>query len=388
MSSVLLTFFLLGNLAFAQGSIEVNSINVSYTFGKELKLTAQIQSGDPIQDVQVFFQPEGDSVYAGYVSPDPAGQVSYRFDLSQQPFSPFTTINYWIKVRDQGSEWTTPTQSFFYADNRFSWKTVNTQNVNIHWYSGTDDLGNEAEKIIGTGLASINKFLPSVGSTQYDVYLYTSRTDIEDALRFSGMPSISGLSLPEQETSLILAEPGEAQSIDLRQRLPHELMHLVLYSNYPNAYAKFPNYLVEGLASFVELSPDPNYSTSLLVNKKSNSLIPIEKLCSTFPRDHSTGLLAYAESASFVNYLYATYGANGLQRLTQSYSSGVGCLAGIRQAFNISLSDLDQRWQKSLDPSPATQPFPGEIVPYLLLTFVVLAMPLSIALIRKSGRKI
>jgi hypothetical protein len=121
--------------------------------------------------------------------------------------------------------------------------------------------------------------------------------------------------------------------------------------------------------------PNPDYDRVLADAAASNDLIPIADLCASFPADTGQAFLAYAESRSFTNYLHETFGSSGLLRLASLYADGIDCKSGIEQAFGTSLSLLEARWHSAAFGKNSILPALQNMIPYLVLLFLVLIVP-------------
>lgn len=109
-------------------------------------------------------------------------------------------------------------------------------------------------------------------------------------------------------------------------------------------------------------------------------LLRMETLCAAFPRDASSALLAYAQSASFTRYLHAQYGASGLDRLMKSYRDGLDCKRGVEVALGSTLKQLERQWRVNVLNENRTGVAAQNLLPWLVLAFVALAAPLGLAL--------
>ncbi len=157
---------------------------------------------------------------------------------------------------------------------------------------------------------------------------------------------VAGHADPDLGVILVTLPEGPEQPLLVEQRVPHELMHVLLYQSNQLGYANLPAWLNEGLASNAELDPNPDYRILLEDAAKKNSLIPLANLCVSFPRDAYGALLSYAEAASFVKYLHDSYGVSGLTSLTQAYNNGLDCNQGAEQALGKSLVQLQRSWER------------------------------------------
>ena len=122
----------------------------------------------------------------------------------------------------------------------------------------------------------------------------------------------------------------------------------------------------------------------------SGELFSIVSLCETFPNNSQDALLAYAQSASFTQFLYDQYGNPGFNRLIAAYASGLNCERGVEEALGEDLLSLEGSWQRENFSDQAWNKTYQEFLPWLILLLVILAGPLIIALAvfrNRSSRK-
>lgn len=176
----------------------------------------------------------------------------------------------------------------------------------------------------------------------------------------------------------------------MERQIPHELMHVALNYTDAHAYANFPAWFNEGLASLVELYPNPDYESLVENAYESGELIPIAALCESFPSAPQQALLAYAQSASFTQYLSDQFGKPGFNRMMAAYAAGMDCERGFEEALGSSLSTLEESWQRSRFASVTLGLAFRELLPWLMLLVVVLAGPLilvGVMIKKRPGRQ-
>ena len=119
--------------------------------------------------------------------------------------------------------------------------------------------------------------------------------------------------------------------------MPHELTHKILYDIYGSeGYKNIPTWLVEGLATYFEPTPDPAFALALKEANSNGTLLRFESLCHSFPEDQHLTLLSYAESASITNYIQKNYGWSSIRILLQRYAEdGIECEAGIEDVLGL-----------------------------------------------------
>jgi hypothetical protein len=210
-----------------------------------------------------------------------------------------------------------------------------------------------------------------------DFYVYRSLDDLRGTLGSGSQEWIAGHADPSLGIVMVAIEPGSGQDTTMQQRIPHELMHILLYRAVGNGYALLPTWLREGTAGLAEMISNTSYDSALRSAVSRSDWIPLGSLCGSFPDDTDRAFLAYAESRSFVSYIYDTYGSSGLFKLASVYANGVSCEDGPDLAFGVSLTSLEKNWQASLTGQKPLSPALQSIAPYLVLLCVTLFVPLA-----------
>jgi hypothetical protein len=208
------------------------------------------------------------------------------------------------------------------------------------------------------------------------VYVYATTTDLQNTLFLGGEDWQGGHANPKLGVVLLAITPGPGQSIEMETLIPHELAHVMLYRSLEAGYDSLPVWLNEGIASSVELYPNPDHEQALMAASRNGSLMAIADLCDAFPLDASRAFLAYAESQSFVRFLRDTYGASGLFLLASAYADGMGCDQGVVRTLGTSLVSLDTRWRESVLGENVAGVFLRNMLPYLGLFVFMLLIPL------------
>ena len=377
----------------AQAQVEFNVTpeEPEYTFGDSLNFRASVQSAEMIEEVLLFIQVGDQSdIQVHPVSLDSFGNLSLEVDLGEYPLIAFSQVQYWFQVNSaHGDIYTSPQYSFFYTDNRYQWRTLTGEPFTIHWYQGDLAFGEELVNVALEGLRSTQDLLEIFFPNNLDIYVYDSSQAIQAALPNGGQNWIAGHADPVQGVILVSLPTGPEQLLEMERQIPHELMHIALEYTDSHAYTNLPVWFNEGLASLVELYPNPEYQVLIESAFESDELLPLASLCQSFPNDPQGTLLAYAESASFTQFLYDQYGQPGFNRLIAAYASGMSCERGIEEALGSNLASLDASWRRENFAGLKLSKSIQEFLPWLILLLVVLAGPiiLAVAFIRnKPGR--
>lgn len=269
----------------------------------------------------------------------------------------------------------------------FNWQTLESGALKVHWYQGDASFGQAALETAQAGLESVARLVPPNLEQPIEIFIYANADDLRDALVPGNETWVAGHADPALGVVMVVVEPGAEQRITMEQRIPHELMHIMLYRSVGPGYQNLPAWLREGTATLAEIYPNADYDRVLVEATGGNRLIPLRDLCVSFPADAGSAFLAYAESRSFTHYLYNTYGSTGLQNLVRSYADGVDCEHGTERAYGISLTRLEGEWRSSTLGQNAFRSTLQNISPYLVLLCLVLIIPLIgiLSAVRKRG---
>jgi hypothetical protein len=375
------------NRALSQNTVEISDVSVIYAFGEQVIFQAKIHSNIPIQQTYLFMLPEGQSTRIVNVTLDGQGQTKLQYDLKDNPIRPFARVAYWYRVTTaDGTVLESQKYAFDYIDNRFKWQNLDDSNFQINWYGRNLNFGQDALNQAEAGLGSAEKYIPVTPSSVIKIYIYTSASDLQSALQLGQQSWVAGEASPDLRVVLISIPTGPDQNLEMERQIPHEVTHVLQYQVAGTAYQQLPTWLVEGTASIAELYPDPDYQVALNKATKAGTLLPIETLCASFPRDASNAYLAYAESASFVRMIHEKYGSSGIQALMKKYEDGMGCDEGAMAALGSTLQQLQVTWKQEMLGVDSQAVAWQNLSPYLLILALLLAAPLVsiVRLLRKS----
>jgi hypothetical protein len=376
--SILVLFGLVPSLVWAQAEFEIIPEDPAINFGESLTFRAVINSIEDVDQVVLFIQPHEDADLDVYpVLMDSRGNLSLEIDLRQNPLPGFADIRYWYQVSTtSGEAYQSPVYNFSYTDNRQQWNTLTGEQFTIYWYAGDLAFGEELLNVALVAVREIQELLDVFVPENLDVYVYDSVQAMQAAVPDAGQYWIAGHADPIQEVILVSLPPGPEQRLEMERQVPHELMHIALNYTDSHAYSNFPVWFNEGLASLVELYPNPEYANLTKNAFESSEMIPIADLCQSFPSDPQQALLAYAQSASFTQYLYDQFGKPGFNRMMAAFASGLNCESGVEEALGSSLESLEESWQRSSFAGVTLGIAFRELLPWLLLLVVLLAVPL------------
>ncbi|HRQ33874.1 MAG TPA: peptidase MA family metallohydrolase, partial [Anaerolineales bacterium] len=289
---------------------------------------------------------------------------------------PFTFIRwrYDFNFAD-GTAFQSEVYSVRYDDNRFAWQRLESNGLRVFWFQGDAAFAQNALNVALAGARAINEIFPVDINQPIDIFIYPLQTDLAflsvDA-QTAGHANV-GLGVV-----LVAVEPGFEQSLQMDQRIPHELMHVLSYRALGAGYKNLPAWLREGLAAIVEINPSVEYNRVLQDARARRAIIPLKDLCVLFPPQPDSTFLAYAEARSFTAYLRDAFGVSKLIELSRSYADGVTCERGVEITYGASLAQLELNWRESIVGENVWALTLQNLLPYLILCGLVLGIPLLI----------
>ena len=375
----------------AQSGVELENAHASVMFGEGITFLTTVKASIQIQNLSIVIFDEAQGLT--HVQPleiRADGTTEYFFDTRQNILRPFTNVrwSYQFTLVD-GNTFQSETFFIRYDDDRFTWQTLEAGSIRLHWYNGDTNFGQAGLNSAQSGLQSIGALLPLDLARPIDIFIYANANDLRGTYYSESDAWVAGHANSAVGVVMVVIEPGANQSIFMEQRIPHELMHVMLYRSIGAGYNNLPAWLREGTATLAEVSPNPDYDRVLVEAGANNTLIPIKDLCASFPLNADTAFLAYAESRSFIHYLQSTYGSAKLLSLVSIYADGVECERGTENAYSISLSKLEMDWRASALGQNAIMPALQNLSPYLVLLCLILLIPLIgiMTVMRKKGSR-
>lgn len=381
----------------AQAAPIIRDMGVYYRFGEQITFQVQVESDTPVEEIILYLQPEArPTAWQKMSLANAEGEGTNEnknlldgfatIEASQVGIFPFSDVTYYYELTlADGAQTTSDTFQFQYADDRFTWHQENDENFEVFWYSEDATLGQAILNAAEQGLTQALTVLRAEPPRPLRIYAYASSRDLQTALQINHQPWVAGHATPELGMILISVPSGPEQKLDLERQVPHEIMHILQYQVMGDHYDQQPVWLLEGMASLAELYPNPEYQRVLETSTTQQKLLPMNSLCTSFPQEAAGAFLSYAQSDSFVRFLYAKYGATGLRSLIDQYQNGLGCSEGVSAGLGTSLKQLEYRWkQEALGVNTGALVL-RNLSPYLLLG-LILVLPLALTLIPSRRR--
>jgi len=387
---ILLLVLTTNNPAYAQ-SIETW---VDYRYGEEIVFHALIPSETPIVTAIIFMQATNDSnTIVGLTDirqpEDQLYELEYTHDLNVYTFPAFSKIEYHYEITYENNETLiTPLKMLYYEDNRIEWNTLEESPFKVHWYQGDIQFAQDILDTAQTGLQQIQKYLILPKPAELDIYIYADNFTMKEVLYNNREDWVAGHADPELEVIVVEIPNSPDQPLIMKQRIPHELLHILLFQATVNGYDNIPTWLNEGLAANAEIYPNPDYRIALKNATERDNLIPMTSLCHSFPRNNADAILSYAQSQSFTDYLHQKYGTPGLEELITNYANGVDCERGVELAFSTTINQIEKNWKRQIMSENSVKKNLNHILVLVILFIALLIVPLTVIIQNFIHRKL
>lgn len=352
---------------FGQADGMVSDIVVAYDFGEQIIIHGRVNpqySGKPVS-IQLFL-PDDPETLTTPLPIDETGTFTFTHLPAERIVRAFSDVTFRFVVEQaDGSILESESYSFFYSDNRFEWRTLESAPFRVHWYAGEVAFAQQVLDAAARGLERTASYF-TVQPPWFDIYVYADVNTYRTMRGALGSLWAGGHVQPESGLVIVSLTEGPDSTAEIDRKIPHEVAHLALYLFAREGFGNLPTWFNEGFASMMETYPNPDYA--YLVSKASDdgTLFPLSELCAGFPQETAGALLAYAQSEAVVRYIDQAYGPAGVRALLESYASGAGCSLGpLVEPIRFDLETLETAWRSGITPAPES---PAETEPAGALT--------------------
>ncbi len=340
----------------AQSPITVDAQNITSEFRNNITATISAHGQTDITEVEFFYRVRGQPATTrndADFSPGTQIDASFAIDQTSIYFPPGTVLEYWWKLTDaNGETLKTDKQTYEYIDNRHDFKVLSNDRVSVYWYRGDDKFGQALFDQANVALDRLENTIGVKVENQVKIFIYGSHQDLLDAIAVGAQEWTGGQAFTDFGVVVIGVSPS---NLDWGLKATtHELTHLVIHQATDNPYGDLPRWLDEGLAVYNE-DPDTldvQFRHSFESAVKSNSLMTLQTLSSSFPADPEAANLAYGESGAVVKFIIDTYGGDAMKKLLDIFSEGELYDKALKEALGTDTHGLDNAWRASLGLPP------------------------------------
>jgi len=221
---------------------------------------------------------------------------------------------------------------------------LNSDNIHIHYPEKRMELARFIARTVRNRLPEMEKIF---GKTDTPIQIYVAETQ-------SDFRKMAGVHLPDWSAAvtiypkriIVLKNPLLTQSSlhEFREIVEHEFVHLYQSLHIPLNIT--PVWFNEGFAQYI--STPYNIQGRILLSRAlvNNQLIPMSKLADVLGYRHQKAALAYAESASIVEFLIVVYGENIISEMFSDIQKTRDFEKSFRNILGIGLIDFEHQWKK------------------------------------------
>jgi hypothetical protein len=223
---------------------------------------------------------------------------------------------------------------------------IRTKDANIVFEESLSGVAREVARVYPSISLDLERIFMWEADFRPEIELVRDKRQFRD---LAGSDIIVAYAVPDRNLIVLDTSRIYAKPFTLETTLKHETCHLLLHRHI--AQDRLPRWLDEGICQWASggiaelLSGEEEGIFAKAVI--SDSLIDIQKL-SRFPADEKNLILAYQESKSIVQHIVAKFGSRGLLALLENLRRGETVQEAVREAFSMSLPELEKDWQASV----------------------------------------
>ncbi len=273
----------------------------------------------------------------------------------------------WTVTDAAGDTFTTSRQHALLLDDRYTWRQVSAEGVDVFWARG-DEVGPALLESATAALARLESELGIRLQRGATLVVYGSTAEMRDAVLFV-QEWTGALAYTDFNVILMGVNRGNLESWG-KPTVAHELAHLVI-GQYGRSCVggSRPTWLEEGLAVWAEGEPSETVRREIADGIAEDRFAPVRSLNGAFAADVEAAGSAYSQSYSLVAYLLETYGQERLQALILTLADGATYDEALETVYGFNTDGLEVAWRAAIGAPPrAIPPTPTPIDPALVPT--------------------
>jgi hypothetical protein len=340
-----------------QQAIQIDGFDIILTepdvdFPDSITFEIEIESAVDISGISLQYQVEKLNVFpvtsVTFPEFEPATHVNTSWEWNLRTtggLPPGTDLSYWWSIEDsEGHTAQTPVDTLSFDDERHSWRSLSSNNVDLLWYEGSESF---AEQLMTAAQEALARLAEDTGAQLEDtatIYIYATTQDLLTALIYP-QAWTGGIAFTEFRTVAIGISPGNLEWG--KGTIAHELAHLVVEEATFSGYGvDLPVWLNEGLAMYAEGELGSDMKQVLRNAIEQDKLFSVKSLCSPFPTDTASAYIAYAQSYSLVEYLIKEHGGRAkMLELLNAFKQGSGYVEALDQVYSLDIDQLNTLWR-------------------------------------------
>lgn len=354
----LLTFILTISLpaiqpAFASPQADVSDNQADINFPISATFSADIETDANITSVVLEYGTEqltcGEVIAKAFpqFEPEKSVHVEWTWDMRQSgSLPPGATIWWrWRYTDETGKETLSEELTTTWLDSEHNWKTISTDNLNLHWYAGDEAFAQDLLNTAKSGLEFNKTNSGLIAESPIDLYIYADTDDLRDAVLYE--PSwTGGQAFPDHD--IVIIGISEDDLVWGRDATVHELTHVLVGHLTFSCLGGVPTWLNEGLAVYSEGQLDNVSQQQLDEAIQNNTLLSVRSLSAGFSEISDKANLSYSQSYSIVKFLVQTYGQDKMTELLTALRDGAAIDDALMDVFGFDVEGLEDAWRQAI----------------------------------------
>ena len=256
LSGLFIFILIVGSLAMpvqAQSGIDVSDDRATLSFPNTATFSANISANAQITLVILEYGVEqltcGEVIGKAFPDFTPGTDISVQWiwDMRQSGSEPPGAVIWWQwRVTLQGGgEIVSERQTVTWLDDIHEWQVITGGNINLHWYRGEQDFGDELHTAAVDALERLALEVGIRPDQPISLYIYANSQDMQDAILYE--PSWTG-GVAYAENSIVIIGISQSNMEWGKRTEAHELTHVLVGHLTFTCLGFLPNWLSEGLA--------------------------------------------------------------------------------------------------------------------------------------------
>ncbi|TAK59088.1 MAG: hypothetical protein EPO22_10500 [Dehalococcoidia bacterium] len=339
--------------ASAQEPITVVSEEPRNEFPSGVTFTISFNAPAGVKEARLRYQlaPDGTGA-AGVADCNSAAAISCSFTLTSGRgivIIPGAEVTYhWELADNAGNKLSTPDQKYIHQDTRFTFKTLQRDNITLYYHAGGESA---AQAVLDAAAETIDR-VSQLEQTQVTfpvkVFLYTTAEEMQPAIA----PGAQGRGVQVlgevvySDTAMVSADVA---TLDITR---HEVAHIVTRQATKGPF-DIPAWLNEGISVFSQSHPLEGHDAALQAAIRSDRVLSMRELSSSATGSvGATVGLYYGEAGSIVKYLVDTYGEDKFAQLLKTFKDGSDVGKAFQSVYGFDQYGLENEWRRSVGLEP------------------------------------
>jgi peptidase MA superfamily protein len=339
--------------AAAQQAITIVSEQPRNEFPTGVTFTISFNAAAGVKEARLRYQVAPDGTGAsGVADCTSVAAISCSFTLTSGRgivIIPGAEVTYhWELADNAGNQLSTPDQKYVHQDTRFTFKTLQRDNITLYYHAGGDTA---AQVVLDAAAETIDR-VSQLEKTQVTfpvkVFLYTTADEMQPAIAPGG-PGRGVQVLGEVVYSDTAMVSADVATLDITR---HEVAHIVTRQATKGPF-DVPAWLNEGISVFSQSHPLEGHDSALKSAIKSDRVLSMRELSSSASGSvGATVGLYYGEAGSIVKYLVDTYGPDKFAALLKTFKDGSDVGKAFQSVYGFDQYGLENEWRTSVGLEP------------------------------------